>query len=454
MLVLWKENFMWLIFRAHTLIFMLILAFPVLTPATESGLNVETLGQDNTAFAIDLYKKLCKGTGNLSVSPYSISSILAITGAGALGNTRKQMARTLRFSLEQKNLDPAFESLRLTLSKIEGKIGVSLNIANAIWPQIGYSLAPKYLDQAKRYYGISITPLDYQNKPGDAGKTINKWVQERTKDKIKDIIPPDSINAMTKIVLTNAICFRGDWEQKFESDLTRKAPFFVTSENSVEIPMMKHAGTFKYGDMKSFQILEMPYVGNDLSMIAILPRETEGLKALESDLSTENLKLWKNKMVPTNVLVHFPKFAITSGFDLSDILISMGMVDAFSSRDANFGGIAPQSNKPLYLSSVVQKAFLEVNEEGTEAAAATLIEVPDSISVRAPMLKVFQADHPFIFLIRENLTGTILFIGRVSEPIQVKENDTEDNPPSSNQKNSVRKRMSSRASEATRDLYP
>ncbi|MCX5873809.1 MAG: serpin family protein [Deltaproteobacteria bacterium] len=444
---------MWRIFRAHTLIFMLILALAGLAPATESKLNLQTLVQDNTLFAIDLYKKLCTGTGNLSVSPYSISSILAMTCAGAVGNTRKQMARTLRFSLGQKSLDPAFESLQSTLSKIEGKNGVSLSIANAIWPQIGYGLAPKYLDETKRYYGISVTPLDYQNQPGDAAKTINSWVQEKTKDKIKDIIPVDGINAMTKMVLTNAICFKGDWEQKFEPDLTEKTPFFVTSANSVEIPMMEHTGTFNYGEMKSFQILEMPYVGNDLSMITILPRETEGLKALESDLSTENLKLWKNKMVPTNVLVHFPKFAITSGFDLSDILISMGMVDAFSSRDANFGGIAPQSNKPLYLSSVVQKAFLEVNEEGTEAAAATLIEVPDSISVRAPMLKVFQADHPFIFLIRENLTGTILFIGRVSEPIQVKKNDMEDNPPSSNQKNSARKGMSSRASEATRDLY-
>lgn len=408
---------MWLIFRAHTLKLVLILAFSGLAPAMESRLNVETVVQDNTAFAMDLYKKLCTGTGNLSVSPYSISSNLAMTCAGALGNTQKQMTRTLRFSLGQKSVDPAFESLRLTLDKIEGKTGASLNIGSAIWPQTGYSLTTKYLNQSKRYYGISLTPLDYQNQPAEAVKTINKWVKEKTNDKIKEIISPDGINADTKIVLTNAVYFRGDWDQKFQSNLTEKAPFYITSANSFETPMMKQCGIFRYGDMKSFQILEMPYAGKDLSMIVILPREIEDLKLLESELSTEKLNFWKNKMAPANVLVHFPKFAITSSFEFSDTLVSMGMVDAFSPKDANFAGIAPLAGKPLHLSSVIQKAFVEVNEEGTEASAATSIAVADSISVSESNPKVFRADHPFIFIIQENHTGTILFIGRVSEPI-------------------------------------
>ncbi len=427
-------------FKSYTLILMVILAFPTLAPAKESQPNVKALVQDNTAFAVDMYKKLYGTSGNIFLSPYSISTALAMTYAGAKETTREQMAKTLRFSLEPKDLDPAFGFLQSTLSKAQKGGDVSLSLANSLWPQKGYNLIPKYLKLSKKYYGVSITSLDYQDQPEEARKTINNWVKEKTHDKIRDIIPPNSLNTATKLVLANAICFKGKWERRFEADLTENAPFFISSENSIKTPMMKHTGMFKYADIKSFQILEMPYAGNKLSMIALLPKGRDGLKPLENELSTKSLNLWKNKMVPTKVLVHFPKFEITSAFNLSDTLISMGMASAFSAKDANFSGIAPRNNDPLYLSSFIHKAFVEVNEQGTQASAATLNTVQDAVSVGEPVLPVFRADHPFIFLIQENQTGAILFMGRLLEPTAARKTDTQDNLPSSNKKSSHKDR--------------
>lgn len=426
---------MWPRLKAHILILMVILAFPILAPATENTSNVENLVRDNSAFAIDLYKRLCTRTGNISVSPYSISASLAMICAGAQGNTRKQMAEALRFSLEQKSIDPAFGSLRLTLKNLEDNGGVSLIVANSLWPQKGYDILPEYRNLLKTCYGALITSVDYQRQPGQTIETINNWVDETTQGKIKDIVAPDTINATTKLVIANAICFKGKWERKFEADLTKNSPFSISLENSVQAPMMTHTALFNYADLESLQILEMPYVGKELSMIVLLPKEPDGIKLLERDLSNENLNLWKNKMASSNVLIYFPKFELTSTFYLADTLVSMGMVDAFSAKDANFSGIALRTNEPLYLSSVIHKAFLEVKEEGTEASAATLLSVPDGMSIKEPRIPVFRADHPFIFLIQENHTGTILFMGRVSEPSVEKKTDTQGKFPSPTKEN-------------------
>ena len=432
---------MWLIFRAHTLMLMLILILPALAPAADSPVIVEKLVKDNTVFAIELYKKLCSETGNISISPYSISASLAMACAGARGNTQKQMTETLRFSVEPKNVQPAFESLRLILDKLEGNGGVSLNVANSLWPQKGYDIFPEYKDLLKTYYGASTISLDYKSQPGEAIKTINEWVEGRTQGRIKDIITPDAINPNTKMVLTNAICFKGDWEEKFDDDLTEDSKFFISSDNSTEIQMMKHTGMFKYADIESLQILEIPYAGNELSMIAILPKDTEGIRALERNISSENLNIWKAKMGSTKVLAHIPRFKILSSFDLSDALVSMGMIDAFNSRDANFNGIAPRNDDPLFLSTVIHKAFVEVNEEGTQASAATSMIATDEISLNDAQIPVFQADHPFIFLIQENQTGSILFMGRVSEPTKAQKTNAQKNINSSDKKNSHNGRL-------------
>jgi serpin B len=435
---------MWLIFRAHTLMLMLTLILPALAPAADSSVIVEKLVKDNTVFAIELYKKLCSETGNISISPYSISASLAMACAGARGDTQKQMTETLGFSVQPKSVQPAFESLRLMLDKLEGKGGVSLNVANSLWTQKGYDISPEYKDLLKTYFGASLISLDYKSQTGEAIKTINDWVDARTQGRIKDIITSDTINPNTKMVLTNAICFKGDWKETFDDDLTEDFKFFISSDNSTEIQMMKHTGMFKYADIESIQILEIPYAGNELSMIAILPKDTEGIRALERNLSSENLNVWKAKMVSTKVLAHIPRFSILSSFDLSDALVSMGMIDAFSSRDANFNGIAPTNNDPLFLSTVIHKAFIEVNEEGTQASAATSMVATDEVSLNDAQIPVFQADHPFIFLIQENQTGSILFMGRVAEPTKAQKTNAQENINSSDKKNSHNGRINSK----------
>jgi serpin B len=414
-----------LIFGAHRLILMLILIFPAMAPAMDSPTNGKTLAQNNTVFAIDLYKKLCSKPGNIFISPYSASAALAMTCAGARGDTEKQMIETLRFSVEPKSIQPAFESLRSILDKLKGKGGVSLNVANSLWPQKGYDIYPEYKDLLKTYYAASIISLDYKSQLGEAIKRINEWVEERTQGRIKDIITPDAINPNTKMVLTNAIYFKGYWEQGFDPDLTEKSNFFISSDNSIETQMMKHTGMFKYADIESLQILEMPYAGNELSMIVALPKATYGIDQLEKELSSEKLSIWKAKMVSTKVLADFPKFEMSSSFDLSDELVSMGMIDAFNSRNANFNGIAVGNNDPLYLSSVIHKAFIEVNEQGTQASAATSIMAPDGISFNDAQIPTFRADHPFIFIIQENQTGSVLFIGRVSETTKDKKKNAQ-----------------------------
>jgi serpin B len=420
---------------------MLTLILPALARAADSSVILEKLVKDNTVFAIELYKKLCSETGNIAISPYSISASLAMACAGARGDTQKQMTETLRFSVEPKSVQPAFESLRLMLDKLEGKGGVSLNVANSLWTQKGYDISPEYKDLLKKYFGASLISLDYKSQTGEAIKTINDWVDAKTKGRIKDVITPDSINPNTKMVLTNGIYFKGDWEEKFDYDLTEDSNFFISSDDSIEIQMMKHTGVFKYAKIESLQILEIPYADNELSMIAILPKDTEGIGALERNLSSENLNIWKSKMGSTKVLAHIPRFKILSSFDLSDALVSMGMIDAFNSRDANFNGIAPRNDDPLFLSTLIHKAFVEVNEEGTQASAATSVIATDEISLNDTQIPVFRADHPFIFLIQENQTGSILFMGRVSEPNKAQKTNAQKNINSSDKKNSHNGRL-------------
>ena len=420
---------------------MFTLIVPALGLATDSSVVVDKLVRNNTVFAVELYKKLCSETGNISISPYSISASLAMTCAGARGDTQKQMTETLRFSVEPKSIQPAFDSLRSILDNLNVKGGVNLNVANSLWAQEGYDILPEYKDLLKTYCGAATISLDYKTQPGEAIKTINGWVEERTRGRIKDIIAPDAITPDTKMVLTNAICFKGDWEQKFQDDFTEDSKFFISSEDSIGVRMMKHTGVYNYADIESLQILEMPYAGNELSMIALLPREAEGLKKLENDLSLENLKTWKARMDSAKVLANFPKFEMVSSFDLTNALISMGMIDAFNSRNANFNGIAPRHDDPLYLSSVIHKAFIEVDEEGTQASAATSTMAADGISFNDTQILVFRADHPFIFLIQENQTGSIIFMGRVSEPTKAQKTSAQENMNSTDKKNSHKSRL-------------
>lgn len=372
-----------------------------------------SLVQGNNAFALDLYRRLRSSSdGNLFFSPHSVSTALAMAYAGARGNTEKEMAKALRFSLDQKRLHPAFADVESKLNKLQESGGVELSVANSLWPQLGYKLLEEYLSLVKTYYGSSITPVDYERAREDARKKINGWVEDKTHDKIKNLIQPGVLDAMTRLVLVNAIYFKGKWGSPFKASLTKDAPFHVASDKSVQAPMMTQQREFGYAETDALQVLELPYAGGGLSMIVLLPRKADELGRIENSLTTESLDRWKRGLGKRKVRIFLPRFKTTSMFRLDKELAAMGMVDAFDVAKADFSGMDGRAHW-LYVSAVLHKAFVDVNEEGTEAAAATAAVMAMGLAAPPP---VFRADHPFVFLIQENSTGSILFMGRVTDP--------------------------------------
>jgi len=365
----------------------------------------------NTAFAFDLYDRLKQTEGNLFLSPYSISIALAMTYAGARGNTEKQMAQVLHFILDQEHLHPAFASIEAVLNAVQKKGEIQLCVANALWPQKDYVFLEDFLALLETNYGASVTPLDYKRAPEAARKKINTWVEQNTNNKIRDLIQKGLLDYRTRLVLTDAIYFKGNWANQFKKKDTEDLPFNVAPGKSVIVPMMTQKHRFKYMENDNLQILKMPYAGDDLSMIILLPREVDGLVGLEAELTIENLNTWMRRLVKREVQVFLPKFEMTSQFSLGETLASMGMPDAFS-MSADFSGM--DGTTKLYISAVVHKAFVAVDEEGTEAAAATAVVMRMKAMPRPPL--VFRADHPFVFMIRDNLSGSILFLGRVTDP--------------------------------------
>jgi serpin B len=376
--------------------------------AVDGDAAAQAVVEGNTTFALDLYGELGGEEGNLFFSPYSISTALAMTYAGARGETERQMARTLHFTLGQDQLHPAFASLEAGLQAVQEPGQIQLHVANSLWPQIGYPFLQAYLSLVREHYGVLITPVDYGQ--AEAARTaINTWVEGKTEKKIEDLIPSGMLDALTTLVLVNAIYFKGNWANQFDPNLTAAAPFWLTPAERVEVPMMTQEQEFRYAEWEGLQVLELPYVGNDLSMVVLLPEATDGLAALEEALTVENLDRWTNRLRQREVVVFLPKFGMSWGFELSRTLISLGMGAAFGGAD--FSGM--DGTRSLFIDKVVHKAFVDVNEEGTEAAAATAVLMVRGMP--APPA-TFRADHPFLFLIRDNTTGSILFLGRVLEP--------------------------------------
>jgi serpin B len=365
----------------------------------------------NTAFTFDIYPQL-QAEGNLFFSPYSISSALAMTYAGARGNTAAQMSQVLHFAPDQTQFHPAFGDLQASVNATQAKGDIALNVANRLWVQNSYPFRESFLDVVQRYYQAEPKSVDFITDHEDARQQINAWVEEQTNDKIQELIQPGILNELTRLVLVNAIYFNGDWAAPFDVSATINAPFWVTPDESVEVPMMSQSGLFKYMENDTLQVLELPYKGNEVSMIVLLPRD--GLAALESSL--EQLNDWLSDLQEQKIDVHMPRFKMITGFELSDTLERMGMPDAFDPDTADLSGMAelPPGVK-LVIDKVIHKAFVEVNEVGTEAAGTTAVVVMEvtSINVGQP---IFRADHPFLFLIRHNPTGSILFFGRVENP--------------------------------------
>jgi serpin B len=384
-----------------------------ITAEAENCQDTEIVVKGNSAFAFGLYEKLKNEEGNIFFSPYSISTALAMTYAGARGKTEEQMGTTLHFTLDQKQFHPAFARLEAQLKAIQEKGDIELNIANALWTQEDYVFLSEFLRVIERNYGAVLNSVDFKRAYEEARKKINAWVEQKTKDKIKDLIKPGVLNSLTRLVLTNAIYFKGKWKSQFKKCRTKENPFWLSANKSIEAPMMTQKSQFRYVENDSLQILEMPYVGSDLAMVVLLPRKVDGLTQLEADLNIENLHMWIGHLRKQEVSIFLPKFKMTSQFRLSETLASMGMPDAFGGN-ADFSGM--NGKKDLFISAVIHKAFVDVTEEGTEAAAATagVISLTSAPSKPPP---IFRADHPFLFLIHDNRSGSIIFVGRIVNPV-------------------------------------
>ena len=368
----------------------------------------------NNAFAVDLYGHLRAQNGNLFFSPESISTALAMTSAGARGDTAAEMARTLHFSLPPARLHPAMGALLADLNAAHASY--QLRVANAIWAQQGEHFLPDFLKIADSGYGAGFNQVDFENATEAARQTINRWVEQKTEDKIKDLIGPGVLDHRTKLVLTNAIYFKGAWQSPFSKSATQEDDFHVSPSQAVKAPLMHRQGTYNYFNGGSFQALEIPYKDWDLSMIVLLPSGIAGLPALEQSITAAALQDWLGRLRPAHeVILTLPRFKMTQQFSLSGTLAAMGMSTAFNKETADFTGMTEK--RGLYLSAVIHKAFVDVNEEGTEAAAATGVVGGRAMAIQRPQPPiVFRADHPFLFLIRERKSGGILFMGRVTEP--------------------------------------
>ncbi|MEW6229087.1 MAG: serpin family protein [Bacillota bacterium] len=373
--------------------------------------DIDSIVAGNNSFAFDLYRQLARDKGNLFFSPYSISSALAMTYAGARGETAKQMADVLHFSLAPERLHPVFSDLTGMFNA--GGKSYQLSVANALWGQVGYKFLPGFLDITNKYYGAGFKEVDYVKAREQARQTINKWVEAKTNDKIKNLIQPDDLSTLTRLVLTNAIYFKGKWEIQFKPEATKPMPFYMSAKEKVDVPMMHQVAKFNYAENDQAQILEMPYTGGDLSMVVLLPKPGYELAKLEDMLRPEVIRSWLSQLSKKEVEVFLPRFKLEERFVLNEELHGLGMIDAFDKVAADFSGMTPGPD--LYISMVIHKAFVEVNEEGTEAAAATAV-IMDTKAMILDKPPVFRADRPFVFLVRDLRSGSILFMGRLANP--------------------------------------
>lgn len=387
-------------------------------------------------FAFDLYKHFQQQGGNLFLSPMSITAALAMTYAGANGATAAEMARVLHLGTEP-GVHEAFRELLARLDPGDESSPFDVDIANALWPQEGFPFRQDFLRLVQTQYGGSLQGLDYRSDAEGARRIINAWTEQQTHGKIKELIPPNIINACVRLVLTNAIYFKGVWATRFDAAATSDRPFYLRSGQAIDVPTMNQFAKFHYRELDGFQVLEMPYQGGDLSMVIVLPQERTGSDDLAGSTIAEINDWLSLDPEKQNVIVRLPKFNMTVSSSLRDVLMGMGMTRAFTGK-ADFSGMADDR---LYVSQVLHKAFVEVNEQGTEAAAATAV----IINIICPRLDIsavveFNADHPFQFYIRHNGTGAMLFMGRVTNPLE--------------QQNEINPHFSGKAGPESEPVYP
>jgi len=390
-----------------------ILLLMVAIGAGPEGVAMKDVVQGNNQFAFDLYAKLRDRPGNLVFSPYSVSTALAMTSVGARGPTAGQMAATLHLPVDGSDLDTGFAAIRDLIGGLKSDRPYQLSTANALWGQQGLDYRAEFLKRAEAGFGAGLREVDFLHDPQGARRTINAWVEQQTRDKIKELLGPSDVSKDTDLILTNAIYFKGAWAVPFPSASTRDEPF-GDGKTSAPVPTMHRTGDSGYLETEAFQALALPYLGNDLSMVIILPRKVDGLAALEASMSSPRVDEWLGQLGSRKVEIFLPRFRLESSNELASTLSDVGMPLAFG-KEADFSGIA--TDRRLMISAVIHKAFAEVNEEGTEAAAATAVVMRMLSAFKDPArLVVFKADHPFLFLIRDNRSGSTLFLGRIVNP--------------------------------------
>ena len=412
-----------------------LLVFTLVSAPMAGTPQVQSVVDANTTFALSLYSQLATNSGNLFFSPYSISTCLAMLYAGASGNTEQQMSQVLGFGTNQQQFASLFGQLQAEVEADQQTNAIDLNIANALWIQEGFPFLPAFLQTASNQYQANIGRADFISEAGEVTDEINNWVAQQTQNRIQNIVPPNAIDAATRLVLANAIYFLGAWTIPFAETNTSMQPFYLSSTTLVQVPLMHQplrevAGadgnivkvTFNYMQSypsgsapvssNDFQAIELPYGSNQLSMVILLPSKIDGLGRLEQELSPAFLSNVLRQMTPRQVEIFLPRFTVESSFNLGKTLAAMGMPDAFRPYVADFSGI--DGGQDLYVSFVLHKAWGQVNEAGTEAAAATVIGVVGTAILVPP---VFRADHPFLFLIRDTRNGSVLFLGRLTNPI-------------------------------------
>ena len=359
-----------------------------------------------TGFGVDLYRRLAAKPGNVFLSPASISMALGMVYAGAEGETAAEMARALRYPGSG-----AHEGMADLLRKLPiDSEGRRVSIANALWVQRDFALKPGFLEQVRRHYGGGARPVDFVGAPAEAIATVNRWAEEQTAGRIKGILQRENINERTRLVLTNAVYFKADWLRPFQASQTRSRPFRPAGGGSVSLPMMRQRSLFRLLETPSFEAVEMPYKGEELSMLIFLPRESSSLEQFEQGLEGEALSGWIDRLrasEPRDLELVVPKLEVETRASLVPPLQALDMTRAFTQL-AQLGGM---SDARLYLSDVLHQTYLRVDEKGTEAAAVTA-----GLAEIVSMPREFHADRPFFFVIRDNRSGTLLFLGRIERP--------------------------------------
>ncbi|WP_227377427.1 serpin family protein [Haladaptatus halobius] len=387
-------------------------------PATAKASALSELARGNAAFGLTLLSSLAEGESakNQFVSPYSISVALAMTYAGARGETRTQMAEALRFPLDGASLHAAFGETDERLAANDGDdsgkdVPFQLTTANAIWGQRGYPWRDDFLTTLTTYYDAGLNIYDFEENHDEATETINDWVAERTEGRITDLLPKGALGSLTRLVLTNAVYFRATWAEPFEKDRTEQRPFTALDGTTSRVPTMRQSESFPYATVDGHQIIELPYVGDEVGMAVVLPEEGT-FEEFARSLDVDRLAALVESMESRDGTIALPRFTIESSFELPETLAKLGMPVAFSNA-ADFGGMADleKTSEQLRIDDVLHKSYVAVDEEGTEAAAATAVEVKASSAALDPF--EMTVDRPFFFLIRHRPTDAVLFLGRV-----------------------------------------